>query len=78
MPALLIVMSHLVEIVFVQLSHEAGKIAMLEMLWEDRLGESLVLHDQSDTTTLARLPGFGRTSNTTKLPPSSPQRTTCE
>jgi hypothetical protein len=32
-----------VEIVFVQLSHEAGKVAMLEVLRKDRLGKFLVL-----------------------------------
>ena len=36
-------MPYLVEVIFVQLSHKAGEVAVLEMLWEDGLGEPLIL-----------------------------------
>ena len=38
-----IVMSHFVKVIFIQLSHETGKVAMLEMFGEYRLGEAFVL-----------------------------------
>lgn len=73
---LLIIMPHFVEVVFVQLSHETGKVAVLEVLWEDVFGEFLVL-------SCGQQCGFPRapdwripTSSTTKLSPSLPQRTT--
>ena len=73
--ALFIVVSHLVEVVFVELAHEAGEVAMLEVFGKDRLCESLIL----DTDSARGIEGVyppARTSSTTKLPPSSPQRTT--
>lgn len=45
MPRLFVIVSHLVEIVLVKLSNEAGEIAMLEVFGKDRLGESFILHD---------------------------------
>ena len=47
MPTLFIVVSHLVEVVLVELAHEAGEVAMFEMFGEDRLGESFVLRRES-------------------------------
>ena len=35
MPTLLIIVSHLVEIIFVQLPDEAGEVTVFEMLWEN-------------------------------------------
>jgi hypothetical protein len=32
-----------VEVVFVELAYEAGEVAVLEVFWEDMLGEFLVL-----------------------------------
>lgn len=71
---LLIIMPHFVEVVFVQLSHETGKVAVLEVLWEDVFGEFLVL-------SCGQQCGFPLdwrilTSSTTKLSPSLPHRTT--
>jgi hypothetical protein len=39
-----VILSDLVEVILVQLSDEASKIAMLEVFGEDQLGEFLVLH----------------------------------
>ena len=36
-------MSHFVEVVFVQLTHEAGKVGMFEVFGKDVLGEAFVL-----------------------------------
>ena len=47
MSALFIVMSHLVEVILVELAHEAGKIAMLEMFGQDGLGEPFILRRAS-------------------------------
>ena len=47
MSALFIVMSHLVEVILVELAHEAGKIAMLEVFGQDRLGEPFILRRES-------------------------------
>ena len=41
--ALLIVVSHFVEVVLVQLAHETGEVAVLEVLRQNVLGEFLVL-----------------------------------
>jgi hypothetical protein len=38
-----IVMSHFVKVIFVQLSHETGEVAMLEMFGEYRLGKAFIL-----------------------------------
>jgi hypothetical protein len=35
--------THFVEIVFIELTYEAGEVTVLEVLWEDMLGEFLVL-----------------------------------
>ena len=43
LPAILIVVSHFVEVVFIQLADEAGKIAVFEVFGQDGFGESLVL-----------------------------------
>ena len=47
MPTLFIVVSHLVEVILVELAHEAGEVAMFEMFRKDRLGESFILHGES-------------------------------
>lgn len=47
MPILFIVVSHLVEVILIELAHEAGEIAMLEMFGKDRLGEPFILHRES-------------------------------
>lgn len=43
MSTLFIVVSHFMEVILVELAHEAGKVAMLEMFGQDRLGEPLIL-----------------------------------
>lgn len=48
MTTLFIVVSHLVEVILVQLSDEAREIAMFEMFGEDRFGEPFVLPRLSD------------------------------
>lgn len=75
MPTLFVVVSHLVEIILVELAHKTGEVAMFEMFGKNRLGESFVLRRESVRTTDGWRP-FARTSSTTKLPPSSPHRTT--
>lgn len=77
MPTLFIVVSHLVEVILVELAHEAGEVAMFEMFGKDRLGEPFVLRRKSARAVYGWCP-FARTSSTTKLPPSSPHRTTWE
>jgi hypothetical protein len=69
-----VVLSDLVEVIFVQLSHEASEVAMLEVLGQDMLGKLLVLHPMLLTCCEISLREF-RTSRTTKLSPPSPQRT---
>jgi hypothetical protein len=69
-----VVLSDLVEVILVQLSDEASKIAMLEVFGEDQLGEFLVLHLMllycgQDVLRLLH------TSRTTKLSPPSPHLT---
>lgn len=75
MATLFIVVPHLVEIILVELAHEAGEVAMFEMFGKDRLGEPLILHRES-ARAIDGCCLFARTSSTTKLPPSSPHRTT--
>lgn len=77
MSTLFIVVSHLVEVVLVELAHKAGEVAMLEMFGKDRLGESFILRRES-ARAIDGCCSFARTSSTTKLPPSSPHRTTWE
>ena len=43
LPALFVVVADFVEVVFVELAHEAGEIAVLEVFGQDGFGESLVL-----------------------------------
>jgi hypothetical protein len=78
--ALLIIVSHFVEVVFVQLAHETGEVAVLEVLRQDVFREFLVLRASS-----ANAPSMSGsllrifhvlTSSTTKLSPSLPHRTT--
>ena len=47
MSTLFIIVSHLVEIVLVELAHEAGEIAVFEMFGQDGLGESFILRGGS-------------------------------
>ena len=47
MPILFIIVSHLVEVILVELAHEAGEIAMFEMFGKDRLGEAFILRRES-------------------------------
>ena len=51
MPALFGVLSDLVEVIFVELSDETGKIAVFEVFRQDGLGESLILGGWSDIMT---------------------------
>ncbi len=48
LPAFFIVVADFMKVVLVQLAHEAGKIAMLEMFGQDGLGKALVLRGTSD------------------------------
>ena len=43
MAAFFIVMSDLMEVIFVKLTNETSEIAVFEVLWEDGLGEAFVL-----------------------------------
>lgn len=43
LPALFVVVADFVEVVLVELAHEAGEVAVLEMFGQDGFGESLVL-----------------------------------
>lgn len=43
LPILLVVLTNFVEIVFVQLADETRKVTVLEMPWEDSLGEFFAL-----------------------------------
>lgn len=64
------------KIVFIQLAHETGKVAVLEVFGEDGLGEFLALDRRVSAVRGDRTPDHGNiTSSTTKLSPSSPQRT---
>lgn len=47
MPTLFIIVSHLVEVILVELAHEAGEVAMFEMFGKDRLGEPFILRRES-------------------------------
>lgn len=64
------------EIVFVELAHKTGEVAVLEVLWEDSLGKFLALGGVPVSYTVRPHYTTGAfTSRTTKLSPSSPQRT---
>lgn len=75
MSILFIVVSHLMEVVLIKLAHEAGEVAMFKMFGQDRLGEPFILHKESVRASDGYCP-CALTSSTTKLPPSSPHRTT--
>ena len=47
MPTLFIVVSHFVEIILVELAHEAGKVAVFEMFGKDGFGKSFILDRES-------------------------------
>lgn len=55
MAALLVVVPHFVEVIFVQLAYKACEIAMLEVFRQDGFGESLVLRSVSGAALEARL-----------------------
>ena len=78
LPALFIVVPYFVEVIFVELAHETGKVAVLEMLRENVLGEFLVLRAAVSNERPRAVSAVQRrhTSSTTKLSPSFPQRTT--
>lgn len=80
MPTLFIVVSHLVEVILVELAHEAGEVAVFEVFRKDGLGEPFILRRESARADDGGGPcvPLARTSSTTKLPPSSPHRTTWE
>lgn len=42
---LLVVVAHFVEVVLVELANKTGKVAVLEMLWQDVFGEFFILQD---------------------------------
>lgn len=71
-------MPDFVEVVFIELSNEACKVAMLEMLGQYRLGEFLIL--QAEVNVYEATRGKHKlakiTSRTTKLSPSLPHLTT--
>ena len=73
--AILVVLSDLVEVIFIQLSDETRKVAVLEVFREDQLGEFFVLPLASDLLAVQTAGPEWRTSKTTKLSPPSPQRT---
>lgn len=70
------------EIIFVELPHEAGEVAVLEVFRQDvfreffvlRAGQRTCFPPPSAATPPSRSPTH--TSSTTKLSPSFPQRTT--
>lgn len=72
------------EIVFVELADKTGEVAVLEMFGKDGLGELFVLFSGRLGSAKNARPcrvgerkrALGRTSSTTKLSPSFPQRTT--
>jgi hypothetical protein len=64
-----------VEVILVQLADEAGEVAVLEVLGKDVLGELFVLCGSACGQ--GRRMSGERTSKTTKLLPSLPQRTMC-
>lgn len=69
-------MSDFVEIVFVELTHETGEVAVFEVLGQDMLREFFILSAESSAKpTRSSMRGI-RTSRTTKLSPSLPHRTT--
>lgn len=73
---LLVILANLVEIVLVELAHKTGKVAMLEVFRQDGFGEFLALATVSYLVRPSWADNTGAfTSNTTKLSPSSPQRT---
>jgi hypothetical protein len=78
--AALLVMPDFVEIVLVQLTDETRKVAVLEVFWEDRLGELLILQPRRSVSrhpqSLPLPRHHRRTSKTTKLSPSALHRTT--
>lgn len=43
MSAIFVVVSHLVEVIFIELADKAGKVAVLEVFGQDRLCEAFVL-----------------------------------
>ena len=47
LPAFFIVVADLVKVVFVELAHEAGEIAVLDMFGKDGFGEPLILWSTS-------------------------------
>lgn len=47
--ALRIILSDLVKVVHVELSHEGGIVAVLEVFWKDLFGEGLLVdYDEAD------------------------------
>jgi hypothetical protein len=44
---LLVILADLVKVVLVELTHETGKVAMLEVFWQDGLGKFLALDCQA-------------------------------
>jgi hypothetical protein len=74
--ALFIVVPDFVKVIFVQLTHETGKVAVLEVLGQDVLCKLLVLLIVQSAKPRRLKPVGMRTSRTTKLSPSLPHRTT--
>jgi hypothetical protein len=69
-------MSDFVKVIFVELAHETGKVAVLEVLGQDVLREFLVLQAVWSAKPRRVEMMDMRTSRTTKLSPSLPHRTT--
>ena len=68
-------MSHLVKVILVELSNEAGKVAVFEVFGKDGFGESFVLPKIMNNS-IGNALSVESTSNTTKLSISSPHLTT--
>lgn len=77
LPAFFIVVADFVKVIFVELAHETGEIAVLEVLGQDGFGKPLVLRGTSAAGpgSVAATSRGRRTSSTTKLSRSSPHRT---
>ena len=73
-PALFIVMSNFVEVVFVQLPDKRREVTMFEMFRKNMFRELFVLLQKLEQRIAAN--GSTPTSRTTKLSPSLPHRTT--
>jgi hypothetical protein len=79
---LFVILAYFVKVILVQLSNETRKIAVFKVLREDGLGEFFALQSGPSVSCGVgprwRITAERYTSRTTKLSPSSPQRTISE